>query len=174
MNFLNIKNVHDNIKSQLKVGLEKATSFLIKNDGSAISLADDANTVTKLVVGGSSGFTIRLSGNYIVFSSNSGSSPLAIKEPGRGGIPGCSFYYCHVDKYSGGAAMSMTDGPAVASLSLDAEDPVETTECPYANVTTLPNASDLPDNTIMMVKNGEWVSIDYDCLLAQLKDDLNA
>lgn len=167
MNFLNIKNVHDNIKAQLKVGLEKATSFLIKNDGSAISITDDANSVTELVVGGSSGFTISLSGGYIVFSANSGSSPLAIKEPGKGGIPGCAFYYCHQDKYSGGArSMSMSDGPAVAALSLDEES----VGC---QVSTLPDASKLDDGTIMMVEDGQWVSMTYDSLLSKIKKDLD-
>lgn len=169
MNFLNIKNVHDNIKSQLKVGLEKATTFLIKNDGSAISIADDANTVNELVVGGSSGFTISLSGGYIIFSANSGASPLAIKEPGKGGIPGCAFYYCHQDKYSGGArSMAINDSPAVASLSLDGE---RYTECP---VSILPDASELDDGTIMMVNNGQWTSMTYNDLLSKLKNDLGS
>ena len=88
MNFLNIKNIHDNSLAQFKVGLVKNTAFKVKNDGSTISIEDDANSVSKLKVGGSAGFTISLVGDHIVFSANSGASPLCISEPSKGGIPG--------------------------------------------------------------------------------------
>ena len=101
MNNLNIVNIHDNSKSQINIGLD-TKKFQIKNSGSTIEIVDKANSVTSLKVGGSSGFTITYTGGKIVFSANSGSSPLAIREPGRGGITGCPFYYCHQDKYSGG------------------------------------------------------------------------
>ena len=69
------------------VGLKKATMFDVTNDGSCIKIEDKANTVTKLKVGGSAGFTISYSGGKITFSANSGASPLRILEPNIGGIP---------------------------------------------------------------------------------------
>ena len=45
MNFLNIKNIHDNSLAQFKVGLVKNTAFKVKNDGSTISIEDDANSI---------------------------------------------------------------------------------------------------------------------------------
>lgn len=164
MDFLNIKNVHDNSLAQLKVGLAKATSFILKNTGSAITIADDANSVNKLVVGGSSGFTISLNGSYITFSANSGSSPLAIKEPGKGGITGCPFYYSHQDKYSGGrSASSIGKDDSCDELKVDIKNDMDS---------SIPNASNYPDNSILVSQNGKWTAIEYDELLETLKNDL--
>ena len=96
MNNLNIVNIHDNSKSQVWIGLDP-NKFQIKNTGSTIALEDKANAVTKLKVGGSAGFTISLSGGKISFTANSG-GPLAVSEPGRGGVPGCPYFYSHQDK----------------------------------------------------------------------------
>ena len=105
MKNLNITNIHDNSKSQISIGLD-SNKFKIKNLGSKISIEDESNQVTSLKIGGSSGFTINYSGGKISFTSNSGSL-LAVREPGRGGITGCPFYYCHQDEYSGSSSCSL-------------------------------------------------------------------
>lgn len=172
MDFLNIKNLHDNSLAQFKVGLVKATSFKVKNTGSAIEITDDANSVTKLKVGGSAGFTISLVGSHIVFSANSGSSPLCVSEPGRGGIPGCAYYYCHQDKYSGVSASSLTDESSpVAVMSVENLTPVcmlqsETKKDPL--VTDIPNANEVPEGSLLMSSNGEWIPVNMSDLVAQI------
>ena len=74
--------------------------FDVTNDGSCIKIEDKANTVTKLKVGGSAGFTISYSGGKITFSANSGASPLRILEPNIGGIPECPYLYTHQEYLS--------------------------------------------------------------------------
>lgn len=79
MNNLNVVNIHDNGKSQVWVGLD-SSKFQIKNSGNMIAIEDKANVVSKLKVGGSSGFTINLVGDKIKFTSNSGGSPLEVSK----------------------------------------------------------------------------------------------
>lgn len=171
MNYLNITNIHDNSLAQFKVGLVKSTMFKVKNSGSTIEITDDANTVSKLKVGGSAGFTISLVGNKIVFSANSGASPLCVSEPGRGGIPGCAYFYCHQDKYSGVAAMSLSaENSPVAVMSLDEATPV----CMMQNndsdslVTSVPNPNDVPEGSLLMASNGQWIPVNMDDLVSQI------
>ena len=170
MNNLNIVNIHDNSKSQIKIGLD-GKKFQIKNTGSTIAIEDVANSITKLKVGGASGFTISLSGGKIVFSANSGGSPLTVTEPSRGGITGCPFYYCHQDKYSGGAsAMSLRSATIntnnseeeTVTVSLNAE------ENNVVDETKLPDPSELEDGTIMMVVGGHWVEYSFDDLYTEI------
>ena len=170
MNNLNIVNIHDNSKSQIKIGLD-GKKFQIKNTGSTIAIEDVANSVTKLKVGGASGFTISLSGGKIVFSANGGGSPLTVTEPSRGRITGCPFYYCHQDKYSGGAsAMSLRSATIntnnseeeTVTVSLNAE------ENNVVDETKLPDPSELEDGTIMMVVGGHWVEYSFDDLYTEI------
>ena len=161
MNNLNITTIHDNSKSQINIGIDKK-SFQIKNTGNTIEITDKANSVNSLKIGGSSGFTITFTGGKIIFSANSGSSPLTIREPGKGGIDECPFYYCHQDKYSGGYSSynlrsnnSETSNTSELSVSNTAE---------IADELKLPDASELEDGTIMMVLNGHWVEYSFDDL----------
>ena len=160
MNNLNIVNIHDNSKSQIKIGLD-GKKFQIKNTGSTIAIEDVANSVTKLKVGGASGFTISLSGGKIVFSANGGGSPLTVTEPSRGGITGCPFYYCHQDKYSGGAsAMSLRSASVNTNNSSEENNVVDETK--------LPDPSNLENGTIMMVVNGHWIEYSFDDLYEEI------
>ena len=173
MNNLNIVNIHDNSKSQVWVGLDP-NKFQIKNTGSTISIEDKANAVTKLKVGGSAGFTISLSGGKISFTTNSG-GPLAVSEPGRGGVPGCPYLYSHQDKYGGGSTssasiMSLRSTSAtneVISTSINSDEINEVDE------TRLPNPSELEDGTIMMVVGGHWVEYSFDDLYAEIISRMN-
>ena len=180
MNNLNIVNIHDNSKSQIKIGLD-GKKFQIKNTGSTIAIEDVANSVTKLKVGGASGFTISLSGGKIVFSANSGGSPLTVTEPSRGGITGCPFYYCHQDKYSGGAsAMGLRSATIntnnseeeTVTVSLNAEEN-NVEENNVVDETKLPDPSELEDGTIMMVVGGHWVEYSFDDLYAEIINRMN-
>ena len=165
MNNLNITNIHDNSKSQVWVGLD-TKKFQIKNTGSMIAIEDKANSVIKLKVGGSAGFSITYSGGKIIFSANSGGSPLTVVEPSRGGITGCPFYYCHQDKYSGGASAA-----SVMSLRSNA---LNSDENSVVDETNLPDPSELEDGTIMMVVNGHWVEYSFDDLYEQIRDRMNS
>ena len=179
MNNLNITNIHDNSKSQVWVGLD-TKKFQIKNTGSMIAIEDKANSVIKLKVGGSAGFSITYSGGKIIFSANSGGSPLTVVEPSRGGITGCPFYYCHQDKYSGGAYAASTmslhsstlnsnDNSIVISKSSNASDDMAN----ITDETKLPDPSELEDGTIMMVVGGHWVEYSFDDLYAEIISRMN-
>ena len=174
MNNLNITNIHDNSKSQVWVGLD-TKKFQIKNTGKAIAIEDKANSVTTLKVGGSSGFSITYSGGKIIFSANSGGSPLTVVEPSRGGITGCPFYYCHQDKYSGGAsaasvmslrsnALNSDDTSTVVSRSSNTSDDIVN----IVDETKLLDPSNLEDGTIMMVVNGHWIEYSFDDLYEEI------
>ena len=165
MNNLNIVNIHDNSKSQIWVGLDP-NKFQIKNNGSTISIEDKANVVTKLKVGGSAGFTISLSGGKISFTANSGGL-LAVSEPARGGITGCPFYYCHQDKYSGGASTMSLRSAKIESTSISNDASNITDE------SKLPDASELEDGTIMMTVSGHWVEMTFDDLYNMIIDKMN-
>ena len=170
MNNLNIVNIHDNSKSQIKIGLD-GKKFQIKNTGSTIAIEDVANSVTRLKVGGSAGFTISLSGGKIVFSTNGGGSPLTVIEPSRGGITGCPFYYCHQDKYSSGAS-DMSLRSATINTNNSEEETVTVSlndeENNVVDETKLPDPSELEDGTIMMVVGGHWVEYSFDDLYIEI------
>lgn len=152
MEFMNIQNIHDNSKAQIKVGLNDATKFEINNNGNKISIIDSANSVNTLQVGGTNGFNITYTGGKIVFSANSGESPLAIIEPNRGGVPGCAYLNCHQDKYSSEANAMIKSGlPAEMHCNADRE---------LSN--TLLNPNELQDGTMLMVMNHQWKEITID------------
>ena len=169
MNNLNIVNIHDNSKSQIWVGLDP-NKFQIKNTGSTISIEDKANAVTKLKVGGSAGFTISLSGGKISFTANSGGL-LAVREPARGGITGCPFYYCHQDKYSGGSGYSLRSDSS-KSISIETTNTTDNLEEVY-DESKLPDATNLEDGTIMMAVGGHWVEYSFDDLYNMIMDKMN-
>ena len=169
MNNLNIVNIHDNSKSQVWIGLDP-NKFQIKNTGSTISIEDKANAVTKLKVGGSSGFTISLSGGKISFTANSGGL-LAVREPARGGITGCPFYYCHQDKYSGGSGYSLRSDSS-KSISIETTNTTDNLEEVY-DESKLPDATNLEDGTIMMVVGGHWVECSFDDLYNMIMDKMS-
>lgn len=169
MDFLNIKNIHDNSLAQFKVGLVKGTSFKVKNDGSTFSIEDDANSVTKLKVGGSAGFTISLVGDHIVFSANSGASPLCVSEPGRGGITGCPYYYCHQDKYSGGTRSSVRAKSAPMALSLTDQTQVEDDTKNF-----IPDPTSVPEGSLLIAQNGQWTPINMGELVSQITQNVIA
>lgn len=150
MNFLNVTNIHDCSEAHYRVGLKKATMFDVTNDGSCIKIEDKANTVTKLKVGGSAGFTISYSGGKITFSANSGASPLRILEPNIGGIPECPYLYTHQDKYSGGSTRSKVKRSIAKSIS------------------NIPDAAETENRSLLMAMNGEWVPISMDELVSQI------
>ena len=166
MNNLNITNIHDNCKSQVWVGLD-TKKFQIKNTGSMIAIEDKANSVTKLKIGGSAGFSITYSGGKIIFSANSGGSPLTVVEPSRGGITGCPFYYCHQDKYSGGVSTMSLRSAKIESTSISNDASNITDE------SKLPDASELEDGTIMMTVSGHWVEMTFDDLYNMIIDKMN-
>lgn len=151
MNFLNVTNIHDCSEAHYRVGLKKATMFDVTNDGSCIKIEDKANTVTKLKVGGSAGFTISYSGGKITFSANSGASPLRILEPNIGGIPECPYLYTHQDKYSGGSTRSKAKRSIAKSIS-----------------SNIPDAAETEDGSLLMAMNGEWVPISMGELVSQI------
>lgn len=151
MNFLNVTNIHDCSEAHYRVGLKKATMFDVTNDGSCIKIEDKANTVTKLKVGGSAGFTISYSGGKITFSANSGASPLRILEPNIGGIPECPYLYTHQDKYSGGSTRSKAKRSIAKNIS-----------------SNIPDAAETEDGSLLMAMNGEWVPISMDKLVSQI------
>lgn len=156
MNFLNIANIHDNSLAQFKVGLVNSTKFTVKNTGSAIEITDDANSVSKLVVGGSAGFTISLEGGKIIFSANSGASPLRIIEPNIGGVPSCPYLYTHQDKYSNSVRSTrsvMTTADDISTLSADA---------------SIPSATSVPDGSLLMSSGGEWIPVSMEELIAEI------
>ena len=169
MNNLNIVNIHDNSKSQVWVGLDP-NKFQIKNTGSTISIEDKANAVTKLKVGGSAGFTISLSGGKISFTANSGGL-LVVREPARGGITGCPFYYCHQDKYSGGSGYSLRSDSS-KSISIETTNTTDNLEEVY-DESKLPDATNLEDGTIMMAVGGHWVEYSFDDLYNMIMDKMN-
>lgn len=150
MNFLNVTNIHDCSEAHYRVGLKKATMFDVTNDGSCIKIEDKANTVTKLKVGGSAGFTISYSGGKITFSANSGASPLRILEPNIGGIPECPYLYTHQDKYSSGSTRSKAKRSIAKSIS------------------NIPDASEVENGSLLMAMDGEWVPISMDELVSQI------
>lgn len=150
MNFLNVTNIHDCSEAHYRVGLKKATMFDVTNDGSCIKIEDKANTVTKLKVGGSAGFTISYSGGKITFSANSGASPLRILEPNIGGIPECPYLYTHQDKYIGGSTRSKAKRSIAKSIS------------------NIPDASEVENGSLLMAMDGEWVPISMDELVSQI------
>lgn len=170
MNNLNVTTIHDNSKSQINIGLD-TKKFQIKNSGSTIEIVDKANSVTSLKVGGSSGFTITYTGGKIVFSANSGSSPLAIREPGRGGIEGCPFYYCHQDKYSGGYSSYNLRSNHTETINVSELSDNNTVE--IVDESKLPDAKELDDGTIMMVVSGHWVEYSFDDLYNMIIDKMN-
>lgn len=170
MNNLNITNIHDNCKSQVWIGLD-TKKFQIKNTGSMIAIEDKANSVTKLKVGGSAGFSITYSGGKIIFSANSGGSPLTVVEPSRGGITGCPFYYCHQDKYSGGSGYSLRSDSS-KSISIETINTTDNLEEVY-DESKLPDATNLEDGTIMMVIGGHWVEYSFDDLYNMIMDKMN-
>ena len=169
MNNLNIVNIHDNSKSQVWVGLDP-NKFQIKNTGDAIVFEDKANAVTKLKVGGSAGFTISLSGGKISFTANSGGL-LAVSEPGRGGVPGCPYFYCHQDKYSGGSGYSLRSDSS-KSISIETTNTTDNLEEVY-DESKLPDATNLEDGTIMMAVGGHWVEYSFDDLYNMIMDKMN-
>ena len=169
MNNLNIVNIHDNSKSQVWVGLDP-NKFQIKNTGSTISIEDKANSVTKLKVGGSAGFTISLSGGKISFTANSGGL-LAVSEPGRGGVPGCPYFYCHQDKYSGGSGYSLRSDSS-KSISIETTNTTNNLEEVY-DESKLPDATNLEDGTIMMVIGGHWVEYSFEDLYNMIIAKMN-
>ena len=169
MKNLNITNIHDNSKSQISIGLD-SNKFKIKNLGSKISIEDESNQVTSLKIGGSSGFTINYSGGKISFTSNSGSL-LAVREPGRGGITGCPFYYCHQDKYSGSSSYSLRSEFS-ESISIETTNTTDNLEEVY-DESKLPDATDLEDGTIMMTVGGHWVEYSFEDLYNMIMDKMN-
>ena len=174
MNNLNIVNIHDNSKSQVWIGLDP-NKFQIKNTGDAIVFEDKANAVTKLKVGGSAGFTISLTGGKISFTANSG-GPLAVSEPGRGGVPGCPYFYSHQDKYGGSAVSASTMSLRSASVmneSVATSTSINSDEINVSDETKLPNPSELEDGTIMMVVGGHWVEYSFDDLYNMIMDKMN-
>ena len=150
MNFLNVTNIHDCSEAHYRVGLKKATMFDVTNDGSCIKIEDKANTVTKLKVGGSAGFTISYSGGKITFSANSGASPLRILEPNIGGIPECPYLYTHQDKYSGGSTRSKVKRSIAKSIS------------------NIPDASEVENGSLLIAMDGEWISVSMGELVSQI------
>ena len=169
MNNLNIVNIHDNSKSQVWIGLD-LNKFQIKNTGNTISIEDKANAVTKLKVGGSAGFTISLSGGKISFTANSGGL-LAVSEPGRGGVPGCPYFYSHQDKYGGSAVSASTMSLRSANVtneSVAISTSINSDEINVVDETRLPNPSELEDGTIMMVVGGHWVEYSFEDLYAMI------
>lgn len=150
MNFLNVTNIHDCSEAHYRVGLKKATMFDVANDGSCIKIEDKANTVTKLKVGGSAGFTISYSGGKITFSANSGASPLRILEPNIGGIPECPYLYTHQDKYSGGSTRSKVKRSIAKSIS------------------NIPDASEVENGSLLIAMDGEWISVSMGELVSQI------
>ena len=174
MNNLNIVNIHDNSKSQVWIGLDP-NKFQIKNTGDAIVFEDKANAVTKLKVGGSAGFTISLSGGKISFTANSG-GPLAVSEPGRGGVPGCPYFYSHQDKYGDSAVSASTMSLRSANItneSVATSTSINSDEINVVDETKLPNPSKLEDGTIMMVVGGHWVEYSFDDLYNMIIDKMN-
>ena len=174
MNNLNIVNIHDNSKSQVWIGLDP-NKFQIKNTGSTISIEDKANAVTKLKVGGSAGFTISLSGGKISFTANSG-GPLAVSEPGRGGVPGCPYFYSHQDKYGGSAVSASTMSLRSANVtneSVAISTSINSDEINVVDETRLPNPSELEDGTIMMVVGGHWVEYSFEDLYNMIIAKMN-
>ena len=169
MKNLNITNIHDNSKSQISIGLD-SKKFKITNLGSKISIEDDSNQVTSLKIGGSSGFTINYSGGKISFTANSGSL-LAIREPSRGGITGCPFYYCHQDKYSGSSSYSLRSESS-KSVSIETTNTTDNFEEVY-DESKLPDATDLEDGTIMMTVGGHWVEYSFEDLYNMIMDKMN-
>ena len=169
MKNLNITNIHDNSKSQISIGLD-SNKFKIKNLGSKISIEDESNQVTSLKIGGSSGFTINYSGGKISFTANSGSL-LAIREPSRGGITGCPFYYCHQDKYSGSSSYSLRSESS-ESVSIETTNTTDNLEEVY-DESKLPDATDLEDGTIMMTVDGHWVEYSFEDLYNMIMDKVN-
>ena len=169
MKNLNITNIHDNSKSQISIGLD-SKKFKIKNLGSKISIEDDSNQVTSLKIGGSSGFTINYSGGKISFTANSGSL-LAVREPGRGGITGCPFYYCHQDKYSGSSSYSLRSKSS-ESISIETTNTTDNLEEVY-DESKLPDATNLEDGTIMMTVGGHWVEYSFEDLYNMIIDKMN-
>lgn len=156
MNFLNVTNIHDCSEAHYRVGLKKATMFDVTNDGSCIKIEDKANTVTKLKVGGSAGFTISYSGGKITFSANSGASPLRILEPNIGGIPECPYLYTHQDKYSGGSTRSKVKRSIAKSIS------------------NIPDASEVENGSLLIAMDGEWVPISMDELVSQITENVKS
>lgn len=152
MNFLNVTNIHDCSEAHYRVGLKKATMFDVTNDGSCIKIEDKANTVTKLKVGGSAGFTISYSGGKITFSANSGASPLRILEPNIGGIPECPYLYTHQDKYSGGGSTRSMARRSIAT----------------STSSNIPDASETENGSLLMAMDGEWVPISMGELVSQI------
>ena len=176
MNNLNIVNIHDNSKSQVWIGLDP-NKFQIKNTGDAIVFEDKANAVTKLKVGGAAGFTISLAGGKISFTANSGGL-LAVSEPGRGGVPGCPYFYSHQDKYGGSAVSASTISLRSASItneSVATSTSINSDEINVSDETKLPNPSELEDGTIMMVVDGHWVEYSfedlYNMIIAKMKTE---
>lgn len=164
MNYLNITNIHDNSLAQFKVGLVKATMFKVKNTGSAIEITDDANSVSKLKVGGSAGFTISLVGGKIVFSANSGASPLRIIEPNVGGVPSCPYLYTHQDKYSGAAATSLDNSEGTPVMFSAANTDISLIH----RDTALPSANNVPEGSLLMASGGEWIPVNMDDLVSEI------
>ena len=156
MNFLNVTNIHDCSEAHYRVGLKKATMFDVTNDGSCIKIEDKANTVTKLKIGGSAGFTISYSGGKITFSANSGASPLRILEPNIGGIPECPYLYTHQDKYSGGSTRSKVKRSIANSIS------------------NIPDASEVEHGSLLMAMDGEWVPISMDEMVSQITTNVKS
>ena len=169
MNNLNIVNIHDNSKSLVWVGLDP-NKFQIKNTGNTIAFEDKANAVTKLKVGGSAGFTISLSGGKISFTANSGGL-LAVSEPGRGGVPGCPYFYSHQDKYGGGSSYSLRSNSS-KSISIETTNTTNNLEEVY-DESKLPDATNLEDGTIMMAVGGHWVEYSFDDLYNMIMDKMN-
>ena len=175
MNNLNITTIHDNIKSQINIGLD-TKKFQIKNTGSMIAIEDKANSVTKLKVGGSAGFTISLSGGKISFTANSGGL-LAVSEPGKGGVLGCPYLYSHQDKYGGSDSSTMslrsTSATTVGSEEEVVTASVNSEETIIVDETKLPDPSELEDGTIMMVVGGHWVEYSFDDLYNMIMDKMS-
>lgn len=169
MNFLNVTNIHDCSEAHFRVGLKKATIFDVTNDGSCIKIEDKANTVTKLKVGGSAGFTISYSGGKITFSANSGASPLRIIEPNVGGIPDCPYLYTHQDKYSGAAGNSLSGNSTPVVFSAANTDITKI----HAS-TKIPKATEVEDGSLLMAKDGEWISINMGELVSQITENVKA
>ena len=172
MKNLNITNIHDNSKSQISIGLD-SNKFKIKNLGSKISIEDDSNQVTSLKIGGSSGFTITYSGGKIKFSANSGSSPLTIEEPERGGRLGCPYYYSHRSKYGESSYSDYSlRSESSESISIETTNTTDNLEEVY-DESKLPDATDLEDGTIMMTVGGHWVEYSFEDLYNMIMDKMN-
>ena len=174
MNNLNIVNIHDNSKSQVWIGLDP-NKFQIKNTGDTIAFEDKANAVTKLKVGGAAGFTISLAGGKISFTANSGGS-LAVSEPGRGGVPGCPYFYSHQDKYGASASSASTmslRSTSATNEAVDVSTSVNSDEISIVDETRLPDPSKLEDGTIMMVVGGHWVEYSFDDLYSEIISRMN-